>query len=337
MGTIQNSFNNGTHRPDLLDQLPFQFSSIQVRKDRRPEGFRFYSHSMTIESQLHGREIIVCGEAFDQATASAKAISELLERATLIEYAIKNPSILKTSNGWAAHPSEDTAKQNAILEVIERDAVLAQWYSSTPFTEIDFQTLPKQFQDLANTEIKKSEFPILKILLSTKGLGSSVTCVFMNDQGFGVSGHSSKLVLSSAIENALGETCRAAQLTLSNAYFSDSEVLKNHSDQQKIDPGAHAVYYAYHEAFPNWMFGKKISWADAELDWNLKMNELVKSNFDQFKIETVLTDPVYVCLAKNKKAIELFWGPSASAINDQALLFERLKTNKINTKPHPIS
>lgn len=34
-----------------------------------------------------------------------------------------------TSNGYAAHPSEDEARLRALLEVIERDAILVRWYT----------------------------------------------------------------------------------------------------------------------------------------------------------------------------------------------------------------
>ena len=78
------------------------------------------------------------------------------------------------------------ARSNAIFELIERDAVLSQWYSAIPFLEVSPKELPSQIQDWAVDELCRSEFPILKILFSTEGLGPSITCVLMNQKGFGV-------------------------------------------------------------------------------------------------------------------------------------------------------
>lgn len=324
-------------KTDLSGLLPFKYESIKVTEDKRPQGFRFYSHSTVIKATLHGKEILVCGEGFDNSTASAKAISELIERSVLIEHALINSSTLKTSNGWAAHYDEEQAKLNAILEVVERDAVLAQWYSSTPFLEIDSSTLPASIQLWMNAELSKSEFPILKILISTKGLGSSVTCVLMNSDGFGVCGHSSKIDLHATIENALGEACRAAHLTLRNSHYADTEILKNNVLGIKINPGAHAVYYSYHEPFPNWMFGEKISWFSALRYWNNRMNQFKNLGIHQFTAETILSEPVFVCFAKNPQAFELSWGPLAPTEAMKTSAFQRLKINEINLKPHPIS
>lgn len=326
-----------TDKTDMSTLLPFKYDSLRVVEDKRPQGFRFYSNSVTIEAKLFGREIIVCGEGFDTATASAKAISELIERSALIDHAIKNPSILKTSNGWAAHFNEEQAKINAILEVIERDAALAQWYSSTPFLEIDSTTLPASIRSWTKTELSTSELPILKVLISTKGLGPSVTVVLMNSNGFGVCGHSSKMDLLLAIENALGEACRAAHLTMRSSHYADTEVLKNNVPRVKINPGAHAVYYNYQEPFPNWIFGEKIAWFSALHAWNDRIDQFKISGVHQFTVKTILSEPVFVCFAKNPKALELSWGPSAPTEAMKTSAFDRLKINKINLKPHPIS
>jgi ribosomal protein S12 methylthiotransferase accessory factor YcaO len=76
-----------------------------------------------------------------------------------------------TSNGWAAHPSEAQAKLNAIFELVERDAVLAQWYSKTPFLRLTSAEFPENLQRWASTELAISEYPELIVLFSTEGLG----------------------------------------------------------------------------------------------------------------------------------------------------------------------
>lgn len=321
----------------LLTQLPFNYEIFRISEDHRPDGFKFYSNGLTIESQLDGKEIIVCGEAFDATTATAKAISELIERSALIKYAAKNRVLNKTSNGWAAHFEKKQAQLNAALEIIERDAVLAQWYSATPFFEIESTSLPKSIIAWSETQLSRSEFPILKILISTKGIGPSVTCVLMNKKGFGVCGHSSKINLLSAIENAIGEACRAGHMSLRNAHYADSIILMSNEPGIKINPGAHAVYYAYQEIFPNWMFGEKISWVNAVHSWNSKMTNFSSVQFFDFTIETVLTEPVFVCFAKHPEALKLSWGVFGLDEMRKLKTNNRLSENKINLKPHPIS
>lgn len=41
-----------------------------------------------------------------------------------------------TSNGYAAHPSEDEARLRALLEVVERDAILLRWYTDQELTRV---------------------------------------------------------------------------------------------------------------------------------------------------------------------------------------------------------
>ncbi len=340
MGLLgNNQINEEQHRDPsgFLNLLPFKYQSLRTHKDERPKGFQFYSNSITIEAQLDNKEIIVCGEAFDVATATAKAISELIERSVLLKQAASNPLINKTSNGWAAHFEEKQAKLNAVLEIIERDAVLAQWYSATPFLEIENTNLPSSILNWVNTELSKSEFPVLKVLISTKGIGPSVTCALMKPNGFGVCGHSSKADLLPAIENAIGEACRAAHMTLRNAHYADTEILKTNQFGTKINPGAHAVYYAYQEPLPDWMFGEKISWFNALHSWSLKMAPINEGQNLVFTTKTVMSEPVFVSYSKHPETFELTWGPQSSDEIRKTKAGHRLIGNEVNLKPHPIS
>ena len=47
-----------------------------------------------------------------------------------------------TSNGYAAHPSEDEARLRALLEVIERDALLLHWYANQELTRVADADVP---------------------------------------------------------------------------------------------------------------------------------------------------------------------------------------------------
>ena len=146
----------------MQETLPFSFESIRVELGSRPIGFRFSKVITNIIAVLGGREIIATGEANDSETAMAKSLSELIERSALLKFGSQYEA--KTSNGWAAHPNRNQAQLNATLELIERDAVLAQWYTKTPFLQIEHQELPSRVLDWVNAELSRSEFPNLKIL-----------------------------------------------------------------------------------------------------------------------------------------------------------------------------
>jgi hypothetical protein len=142
--------------------LPFQLSDVVVAESVRPIGFRFRKYSFNIAGKINGKDLLVTGEADKKELAITKAVAEFIERCVLIESSANQPEI-KTSNGWAAHTSEIEAQENAVRELVERDAVLRHWYTRTSFAVINLNSLPEHIQQWAKTELSKSEFPELKI------------------------------------------------------------------------------------------------------------------------------------------------------------------------------
>lgn len=341
MGLERETVENTTPENQVSD-LGFQFQFLKFYKSQRPKGFRFYPFGFTCEANYLDKSIIATGEDFSEDIAIAKTISELMERAIMLDYFSNisklNLDLIKptTSNGWAAHPVELEAKIRAVFELLERDAVLTQWYSQTPFFEINTSSLSKYIRSWVEQELSLSEFPNLKVLISTEGIGPSVTCLLLNSEGFGVCGHSSGTNLEKSIESAIGEACRAAQLTLRKMHWQDSLILKN-GHTGKINPGAHAVFYAYHEPFPQWMFGKIISWQEALDQWKQKIKTVLEYKINDFIIQTVSENPVFVSYATNSKAIELTWGVTDSNRILFLKRYEILKNKTINTRPHIIS
>jgi len=321
--------------PEWWRELPFPYSAFQISEGSRPEGFRFHSHIVNIEAELWGREIGACGEADSRELAMTKAIAELLERSALAKWKRHNPNKLSSSNGWAAHTDFDAAKSAAILELIERDAVLAQWYTATPFQEIPTDELPTRIQKWQKDELVKSEFPILKVLLSTRGLGPSVTCVFMNEKGYGVSSHATRMTLAESIESAIAEACRAAHLSLRKAFWQDTLKLKAGNDAT-VKNGAHAVYYAYEETLPTWMFGSRVYWETASVEWKSRIETALK---EQFHFEVALESPLIVGRASHESALPLVWGPTDIEQVLKTAAGKKLVTQSTewNLKPHIIS
>lgn len=305
-------------------------------------GFRFSKYIFNMEAILDGAEIRSCGEADSEDLAMTKAIMELIERASLMHWHQEHkPAATGTSNGWAAHETFLQAKSSAILELVERDAVLAQWYFSEPFLEIPPNEWPQALVQWSQVELSKSEFPEMKILISTKGIGPSVTCLFLNADGFGVSGHSTKGNLQESIESAIAETCRAAHHAIRRSFWSDAQTLLRRMKNVRVQPGSHAVYYAYHEPFPGWMFGSQTSWAEAERSWNKRVDLLLRREIFNFTFHQVLSHPVIAGFATHDQAFELAWGTTdmekvlkqAEKRNFSAFMKERI----LNIQPHIVS
>lgn len=320
--------------------LPFNYQSVRVYQDRRPQGFRFSPFIINIEAVLSEKAILVCGEADSLELATAKAISELIERSSLLNFSRQNKEI-ETSNGWAAHPERTAADLAAILELVERDSVLKHWYSSTPFRQIESSSFPLKLKKWIKEELSQSEFPRLTLLISGLGLGPSVTCLLTNESGFGVSGHSSKVELASAVESAIAEACRGAHNYIRKSYLSDTLALRNGKSSVRVSPGAHSVYYAHQEPFPEWMFGEPTSWKDSCDLWDDHVSRL-SSLLPAFDLIHTLEEPVSVAFAKHQDCLPLIWGPTdsvhlRSTLKSTTPLGKLLKGREINMKPHIVA
>lgn len=317
--------------------LPFQLSDVIVAESVRPIGFRFRSYSFNIAGKINGKDILVTGEADTKDLAITKSVAEFIERCVLIEFSVNQPEI-KTSNGWAAHTIEIEAQENAIRELVERDAVLRHWYTRASFYVLNLNSLPEHIQQWAKSELSNSEFPELKILVSHLGYGPSVSAILMNKNGYGVAGHCSKESLIEAIEGAIEESCRMAQHYLLKTYLCDTEKLKA-GETTKVATGSHGVYYAHQEPLPSWLFGKTIDLQSGTNSWSLKNTDLKKCK-SAFKLTMARSNPLFVFQAQNDLTIELSWGLEnfnslTNRLNgklDKHLILE----SDINLKPHII-
>lgn len=319
-------------RVDSNFQSAFPYDSISIEVSPRPAGFQFYRYAINIVAQLAGRKFVATGEADTFDLAKIKAHSELAERSALITSPIAANAT--TSNGWAAHPNESQTKLNAVFELVERDAVLAQWYSKTPFFRLSATEFPITLQKWIATELSISEYPELVLLLSTEGLGPSVSCILRNAKGFGVSGHATRATLTDSIDGALAEGCRAAHASIRREYWGDTLKLKR-KDDGWVEPGAHSVFYAYHEPFPNWINGKELSWNFANALWDTRINELTQ-NIDDFQFECVLKSPLFIGFAKHPLAFDLCWGSTTDEVAN-SMGAKRMGLKFVNKETHVVS
>jgi ribosomal protein S12 methylthiotransferase accessory factor YcaO len=328
---------------DWWRSLPFEYQDLKVSTDSRPVGFRFSKHIVNIEAKFRDTDLVVCGEADSQELAVTKAVAELLERTAMKSWLDQEPGRkIETSNGFAAHTNAELARQSAIFERIERDAVLTQWYTATPFIQITEETYPAKLRSWSQQELSQSEFPTLKILLSTQGLGPSVTCILLNRDGFGVSGHSTKTDLLESIDSAVGEACRAAHLYLRKSFWKDCMHLRSGEvGAHRIQPAAHALYYAYCEPFPSWMFGQEINLDEAQRLWENRVRAFAESSLPTFSFEVLLEEPLVVGYAQSQDCFYLTWGPCNPAeilsSNANRRLVAPITELSLNRMPHIVA
>ena len=320
--------------------MPFQYESVRLYPDQRPLGFQFSPFIVNIEAHLSNSHILACGEADTQELATAKAVSELIERSMLLSWS-KIDSTIKTSNGWAAHPDQASSQDNAIFELVERDVVLIHRYATTSLYEVSSEVLPDKFKKWLENDLSQSEFPRLRVLISRLGLGPSVTCLLMNDQGYGVSGHSAGNSLEAALESALAEACRSAHHSIVRSFFHDTTILRDGLSSSRVAPGAHGVYYSYHEPFPEWLFGKSLTWDQGLRFWR-DHNAQLRSRFPEFRLVETLKTPVFVTFAEHSDCLPLLWGPttavtSKTILNAMMSLGKLSRDGRLNMKPHIVA
>lgn len=336
MGTQGNDIQ--THYRDSESwwkSLPFPLENVTVFEVHRPKGFRFKNSSYNISAEVLGRKLLVSGEGSTKEQAVTKAVAELVERSALIEFADVNPDV-KTSNGWAAHFDLDIAKINAIRELVERDSILKHWYSKTPFEVVETDSLPLTVKMWIATELATSEFPQLEILISSIGLGPTVTAILKNKLGFGVVGHCSRESIEASIDGAIEEACRMAHHFLMRSYLEDCKAM-NLQISKKVNPGSHGVFYAHQEAFPSWLLGRNVDFNFAKDHW-IKRNENLNKNLGKFQTKVVCREPLFVVQATSEVTIDLNWGFESSESLEVRLMGkmpnELRPTDGFNLKPH---
>jgi hypothetical protein len=297
----------------------------------RPVGLRFSQYSFVTEVSAGEFVGFGYGEAPTKMLAIQKSIAEGIERA--IYQSSKSFVGAVSSNGWAAHLNVKLARQSATEELIERDAVLLHWLSSTPMKELSRESFPRWLQKWTNEELSLSPtFNRLRILISHLGFGPSVTTVIQSGDNFGVISHASSKTLESALEKALAETCRIAQIVAKRREKNPMS-----ANDPTITPDDHAYHYAYREQIPTWLFGSPMSWAAANGYWR-EQHESLSEKPVSTHFEFIPIGPLVVGYSTSAMVQPLFFGTPESAKTRGLLNLDRIlkfrTENELNFKPH---
>lgn len=164
----------------------------------------------------------------------------------------RKPIYHANSSGIAAYTSKDEAEKRALLEAIERDALMRTWFSRTSPTEISTRALPTHWQ-------KRIEFwrerGHTTHVFDISRYGVSVTSVvIVSEQSYPafVQGASASL---ESFEQSVAKAFHEAELALLHLLkYPKSRPL----DPTKVhDPMGHALFYAHPAYLDNlkWLWG----------------------------------------------------------------------------------
>lgn len=152
----------------------------------------------------------------------------------------RKPIYQGNSSGIAAYTTKEEAEKRALLEAIERDALMRTWFNRTPPTSISANVLPSHWQ-------KRIEFWMERgyttHVFDISRNGVSVTSVVMvSEQSYPafVQGASASL---ESFDQSVGKAFHEAELALLHLLkFPKSRPL----DPKKVhDPMGHALFYAH--------------------------------------------------------------------------------------------
>lgn len=210
---------------------------------------------------------------------------------------------------------------------------MVQWFRSAPLVEIEPLQLPFHINWWKWSELARSEFPQLSIMITTEGYFPAVVVLLKNQNGNGIVGTASSTNLARAIDSAMAEACRSAHHFVRGTFFKQVDDLLNRN-VSSVRPGAHAVLYAKGPRLPDWFISpsSKIEWRQA--------SDLFDSSSLTFAIQEAaieFSDIAYgdrfVVKAHSDRLQKVFWGlaPENSRLN-----FERINRtlNSINQLPH---
>lgn len=286
----------------------------------RPAGYAIPGE-VALATTIEGNGLKVTGHGEGlRAIAEKKAYSEALERLALHSFCAST-AIRETSNGWAAHTEAELAIESATLELIERDVALSTWENAGPFNLVPTELWPESIRAWREGASRRAEYSELLVLLSCSENGAAISALLMNGRGNFVSGHASGLDLGKAIHSAVNECLRTAHAAL--RFDSLSEVMALHNGaNQKFQPGAHALAYAYRETLPSNVVIRSSSESEIKILWQRHQAGFLR--LDRASLDITLFEAGAhhtVARVKSPQFRQIYWGccPDSS---------------KPNTRPH---
>lgn len=319
-----------------------RYKLVDLTPHRRAPGFHFLPHAYRCRIEANGIGCFGYGEAMSPLTAIYKSISEAVERTTF-KLTLGSPLVTPTSNGWAAHPDLPSFEHHALLERVERDAVLVHWLTQTPLLELVIATLPARYQTWRTSTLTQApRFQILQILMTTEGYLPTIVAILKNEKGHGVVAHGTSANISSAIDSAIEQACRLAEIVESGFFTPTSLKLSQNLAETgfKYSPEDHSALYAEHAVLPIWLFGNCISYTEATQLWSNR-HKFFNASKLSVSYETFKVGSLHVGYARTPILQDLYFGPTQAAKEAGLIRLERFEKvssfEDLNFSPHAVA
>ena len=312
---------------------PVSVKVIEQRPSIRNSAFAVFKHSIITAVEANGETLLGVGEDNDPQLARKKSIFEAIER--VIFKSVANKGFKPTSNGWAAHINTELCRENAMFELIERDACMKLFHSQSDLHFVSSESLPEYLQIWIKNLVAKTTFKKVEFAIIDCGFSLVAATLLLDEDGYGVFGFASGTSFEKSIYKSLSEAARMAETALSKVFYLSSKRLAEEGFSSC--PQDHAVYYAHHEKIPRWLFkSRKSSWKNLESEWK---NQNFNSVFDEvnpdFKVH--LDDGLIVGSCTSEKIQKLYFGNHKDALKNNLINKKRLE-NKLNLmQPHFVS
>ena len=264
------------------------------------------------------------GSDSERAKALSKAVSELIERFLFERY--KADLGVSTTTGFAVHPAKPQAKEAAISERLERDALISHWLCKIPpywIEKRDINPQNKQHLKCLNSmgfEVgvgilcKSNNRNCIVSFICGKKLNPKIGYVFSS------SCHSN---LEIAISSTFNELRRAATVVL------------NRVKRDRLFDSKSKRFDASHH-FNHYLDSKNSN----DLDWFLKSNSKIPTyDFDlkvmELKIPVAFQWPLYSFFCNGEGLQDFYFGPPRfRKINRGRLKSLKRVNSKLNRKLH---
>jgi hypothetical protein len=312
-----------------------------LKVDRVQLSSQFGMHAFVSHVTGGGFTIEGFGEDSHEIVALQKSLAEGLER--LVFYLSTGSSYeTETSNGWAAHPRLKLASNNARFELLERDAVISQWLRGQPFQELAQSDIEKVLQPNLLTHAQTLTWSRPRILFAWHGFTPVALVMFQSSDKKSICSSAAGENIFSAINKAASESIRIAEFANFQTRRNESLIYlgESRTDNRKLLPIDHGLYFAYHQAFPEEMIFSETSLASAKAQW---AQCLVSHQdfFSEISVSVVCQAPIYVVRAYSSRVQDLYFGPLLFTFNSNKLNMKRLNARNfddLNCKyPHPVA
>lgn len=181
-----------------------------------------------------------------------------------------------------------------------------------------------------------ARFKRLRVLVSDAGYLPTITTVFQDSAGFAVMSHATSRSMNEALRKALAETCRIAQIAVEGHYMKSSlALLKTIPGEEPALPEDHAMVYAYHQRFPEWIFGEKQAWRRVGKSWTQAYRALDEA-FLGIQFHQITSGPLVVGYCSSTNVQNLFFGRTEQASGRGLLNVHRLTAVKADGGYYPL-